>query len=583
MILHPVLSENQKTQIPFYIFLIATPLSTSLMEVAKLFIIIFLFYFLWQKRERIFLKNNFFKLPYQCYLLIAFLILHSLAIVFSSQWLKEERSLGTWWHLTRVFFPQMVVFLYTYLFFNLQTLKKMTFFFFLSILTSSVFGIISVLYFQGKYTLGFYGHRVTYGQILSLFWCIALVGFCFNLEKLIVIKRKKYFYTTIALFFTLILLLIDISKNVSRSVSITIMASLFLIFFYYFSDKKKIFLIFVPFLFFFVIWLIPENIKARTLQYLKIFKRETSLVSLNHLSILHRDNNVYRYKGEILLSPENSEYPSKQLWIYTEKRKRKIKLYFFKNKVTFDIPKSSFFQDKINRNKHTVTLVLRFRDKNNREERIYFNAILDNTKTDNPLISYDIFYHTAYQPLLIKDIGNYLSEFWKLRVNPFYFTRELLWKSSVNMASKKKILGYGPKTWRKFANDINHNDFAYVYLHHRDNDHFYSHSNILDIAYRSGVLSAIIFFLFVWGLLFTITFKIFALKKKCIFKDSPYQNHYRLFVILVFCFWSINLSGIFDSTLFSVGVTIGTMYWFLLGILMQFLYVEKKLQLDYFK
>ena len=95
-----------------------------------------------------------------------------------------------------------------------------------------------------------------------------------------------------------------------------------------------------------------------------------------------------------------------------------------------------------------------------------------------------------------------------------------------------------------------------------------AHNNVLDIGYRSGLLSAIVFIVFLISLLISATFILFSFKKNHTKNNGP-QKHYPILIGVLLCFWSINLSGVFDSTLFSVGVTVGALYWFLLGVLIK--------------
>ena len=175
---------SHSLQFPFILFICAAPISTSLVEVAKIFFLIFFVYALIVKESRNDFIENLFakKKSIFFFILLVFLFLHILGVSFTSQWNKSESCDGTFNHLYSVFIPQIIVFFYTYCFLKLSTLKKMIPTLLVLIAISSAYSFVMTISSKSYSSVGFYGHHVTYGKIFSIFWSILLLTTFFCLR-----------------------------------------------------------------------------------------------------------------------------------------------------------------------------------------------------------------------------------------------------------------------------------------------------------------------------------------------------------------------------------------------------------------
>ena len=154
-----------------------------------------------------------------------------------------------------------------------------------------------------------------------------------------------------------------------------------------------------------------------------------------------------------------------------------------------------------------------------------------------------------------------LKENQRLKLSFLQGQRQILWASAWNVIQKEKLFGYGFRSWQAFSKQIQHNDYAYLYRHQIDTDHYYIHNNFLDLWYGNGLLNLIVFVILLAAVM-GYFIGVFFLQRQPL---DTFQKHFLFVCFLLFV--QLNVIGIFDITLF-VTSPIGSYYWVILALLL---------------
>jgi len=149
-------------------------------------------------------------------------------------------------------------------------------------------------------------------------------------------------------------------------------------------------------------------------------------------------------------------------------------------------------------------------------------------------------------------------KFWNFRIRPYSVLRVEIYRSAISLIKNSFFLGIGPGNWKLNVNDPQKNDFALIYQAHHYTGH-HSHNNFLQIGLESGFLAALLFLILVFWPVIIGMKNLLLYKNKFPHADSLY--------VLLLCFICINLSGIFDYTVFS-GVG-GNIFWLCYALIFQ--------------
>ena len=211
-------------------------------------------------------------------------------------------------------------------------------------------------------------------------------------------------------------------------------------------------------------FIIPNKIKVKTYKHIQISLKTKSSITIDKITLTPKG--IQSTNIEIKYSDATKTKKLNKVILVGKtkdiKRQISISKKFSNDFLSFALPK------KVDMQKDIVTLKLLFSDKKKcyKESKI-LNVYLSN----HSVSSFKCIDSIATSP--INNAKEVISSPHNVILYSIGNTRRLIYLSTINMISKKPWVGYGPKTWRKFVNDINHNDFAYLYLHFRDNDHFY--------------------------------------------------------------------------------------------------------------
>ena len=452
------------------------------------------------------------------------------------------------------FLPSIIATWLSYKYLNVNSLRKTLIYLLLFFLASHFYSFYGVFVKGENKALGFYFYPTVYARVLSVEYSIIMVLLFHHFNKwMIMFKNKKVPWLFLFLVLLLVLFFYDMSLNKSRLLIMVVLAIPTLLFlFYNLRHFKRLLLLPIIFIVCFVF--LTEAIKTGFLHHFHFYHKSPLPMNLiereNAMELLFLDRNAFDKTCHI----DDPSYPSTM----------KVRL--------LDEETNSFFYHEISDKKYLFGEELKEGEKKTYAFEFHYGENSPNfmntlliviTKNQN---NYDFKVVEAFSRISLrgKPLSDLISDYSlsHLRMDFFQPSRSLIYKSTFSMIEKNLWLGNGPGTWKNFVTNIKYNDYAHLYLHSSDNNHYHPHNNFLQVCYDSGLIT-----LLVW--LFFLSSLVFVNLDFLIINAPPSLRHsqYDLYLMIFFCFITLNICGIFDGTIYDSvsGAVLGA----LVGILMK--------------
>lgn len=460
-----------------------------------------------------------------------------------------------------------------------------------------IYSFWQVFYNGVSLSMGFYSYHIIYSKILAVEYTVIMVLIFSRFRGyLTAIKNQIMPWSLLFLILLLGLFLFDVSLNRSRSLIIVMVIIPILLFLFYHIKNIKL-LSFIPFLLVFSLLFIPDTIKNRMVSSLNFYIENHSPLQIEKtngdLRLFVSDSNAFYEKFNLgtfsayLVTEDtniNNLYHGSfagEYFFGRELGESTKGTYVFEFTKKEEVPSRIFVQTLVKKDKGVGEKrtggKIDFQIIKNREE-INAKPLLLNTfakvnkKSENEKKLFQKTFEEFKQNIipLYELVKKYpLSH---IKINFFQNSRRLIYESTCSMIKKSPWIGNGPGTWKNFVTNIDRNDYAHLYINEPDNKHYHPHNNFLYIWYNSGMLTTCVLYSFFFLLILANGLFLFRKKNKGYkfptFSTSKENEEYHIYLMSFFCFITLNLSGIFDNTIYD-NVS-GSILWFLIGVLMKF-------------
>lgn len=416
----------------------------------------------------------------------------------------------------------------------------------LTVALLSILSLLSIIVHKGHDTTGFLEHKVRYAHALSIMMAMILVYLLFYDSKLSTFSKKGPFKFSLLIIACTLLIVFDSFFNKSRSLIISWIIVLALIFFLRWGFKKIF--IFIPLLLGILILISLVG------PFSNKIKRDTKLqVNIKHKIDFQKSENQM---GIVFYNNEKTQYSVESLHRYNDGLVKKIAISdLTKQKENQTILNFSGFQDAIYQIRlivhiHTIQEVWLVR----------FNKI-----GDSQLLLLSKERVTESSNMTFLERFQYFKELNIPLVVNFSILEDLrrdIWLSSISVIKSFPLLGVGPGKWKHFVYDSKYNPYLDqnlgIRLNRYNEIHWHAHNNFLNTAVEFGLPFAIVIHVFLLFITLIMILKFRYLVKN---KAIPYHLWELRFFISFVALFSM---GIFDFTLYS-GYA-GNLLWLFLGL-----------------